>query len=72
MDVTLRIAGIGEVAAVALEDAHDGTRLQLLTTPEQSDALKLRLFADDNVPGVAGARTLVLLRDLSRRLAFTR
>lgn len=70
--VVLDIEDVGELSAVSLGPAHDGCRLQLLTTPEQSDALDLKLYAEDNVPGVAGARTMLLLRDLARRLAFTR
>ncbi|MBF9031593.1 glycosyltransferase [Rhodobacterales bacterium HKCCE3408] len=70
--VTLQIAGIGDVAAVSLGPSHDGTRLQLLTTREQADALDLKLYAEDNVPGVAGARFALLVRDLARRVAFTR
>lgn len=70
--VSLRIEEVGTLEAVSLGAAHDGSRLQLLTTPEQADALDLKLYAEDNVPGIAGARSLLLLRDLARRLAFTR
>lgn len=70
--VKLDIADVGIVEAVCLEPARDGSRLQLLTTPAQSDALTLRLYAEDNVPGIAGAKTGLLLRDLARRLAFVR
>lgn len=70
--VSLNLAEVGPVGATSLGPAGDGTRLQLLTTPEQADALMLRLYAEDNVPGIPGAVPLVLLRDLARRLAFTR
>lgn len=68
--LTLRIEGVGDVAAVSLSGAKDGTRVQLLMAREQADALQLRLFAEANTPGVMGARTWRLFGDFARRLAF--
>ncbi|WP_246237483.1 glycosyltransferase [Halovulum dunhuangense] len=70
--VTLRIADVGDVDATSLGLEGDGCRLQLLTTPEQANALMLRLYSEDNEPGIAGARMSMLIRDLSRRFASSR
>ena len=65
----LAIPDVGEVDAVSRGRAgNDGTRLQLFTTPEQADALNLKLYAKDNVPGIPGSQTVALLRDLALRL----
>ena len=69
--VTLRIKGIGDVAATVLARTRDGARLQLLPTAGQAEALHLRFYAEDNVPGIGGARLGAVLRGLGRRLAFT-
>ena len=71
-EITLNIAEVGEVAAVSLGTDPDGTRVQLLTTPEEAEALDLKFYAKDNVPGIAGAQMVSLARDLARRLAFLR
>jgi cellulose synthase (UDP-forming) len=68
--VNLVLNQVGVIEATSLGSASDGTRLQLLTTPEQYDALLLRLYAEDSVPGIGGARPWMLARNLARRLAF--
>lgn len=68
--ISLVINGIGEVAGTSLGSIRDGCRIQLHTTPEQFDALQLRLYAEDNIPGVPGARLGALAIGLARRLAF--
>lgn len=70
--VALRIPGVGEVAATSLGAIGDGSLLQFHTTLEQAEALHLRLFAEDNVPGISGALMNALIRDLAHRLTFTR
>jgi len=68
--ISLVINGIGEVPGTSLGSIRDGCRIQLHTTPEQFDALQLRLYTEDNIPGVPGARLGALAIGLARRLAF--
>ncbi|UWQ23160.1 glycosyltransferase [Jannaschia sp. W003] len=70
--VSIRIAEVGEVAATSLGYRTSGTTLLFHCTSEQLDALQLKLYAEDNMPGIAGARLGSLVRDLGRKLAFTR
>ena len=68
--LTLRIDGVGDVAATVATETEDGARLHLLPTGEQAEALLLRLHAEDNTPGIAGARLGELVTGLARRLSF--
>ncbi len=70
-EVTLQIDGVGDVAATVLSATVDGARLQLLPTAGQAELLQLRFYAEDNVPGIAGARLGAVLSGLARRFAFT-
>lgn len=69
--VTLQIDGVGYVAASLVEETEDGARLQLIPTGEQAEALHLRFYAQDNVPGIVGAEFGAVLKGLARRFAFT-
>lgn len=66
----LAIRNVGEVEAYVIATLADGARLHLLPTDEQREALLLRFYAEDNMPGVARVRTTALLRDIARRLSF--
>jgi cellulose synthase (UDP-forming) len=69
--MTLRIDGVGDVAATVLAETPDGARLQLLPTSTQAEDLDLRFYAEDNVPGISGATFMGVMRGLGRRLAFS-
>lgn len=66
----LAIRDVGEVEAYVIATLADGARLHLLPTDEQREALLLRFYAEDNMPGVARVRTTAMLRDIARRLSF--
>jgi cellulose synthase (UDP-forming) len=68
---TLQIDGVGYVAASLVKQTEDGARLQLIPTGEQAEALHLRFYAQDNVPGIVGAEFGAVLKGLARRFAFT-
>lgn len=67
----LRLPDIGDVEAAVVEGTADGARLQLVPTAEQAEALHLKFYAEDKVPGVLGARLDEVMRDMARRFAFT-
>lgn len=69
--VTLRIDGVGDVAARVMEETPDGARLQLLPTGQQAEALHLRFYAEDKTPGVTGTDLGGVLLGLARRLTFS-
>ena len=66
----LRIADIGDVEGYVIARLPDGARLHLLPTDPQREALLLRFYAEDNMPGVSRVRTSALLGDIARRLSF--
>lgn len=66
----LTIRDVGEVDAYVIATLADGARLHLLPTEEQREALLLRFYAEDNMPGVARVRTTAILSDIARRLSF--
>ena len=70
MQGSLRIKDIGDVDAYVIAQLPDGARLKLLPTDDQREALLLRLYAEDNMPGVARVRTSAMLSDIARRLSF--
>jgi len=67
---SLRIADIGDVEGYVIARLPDGARLHLLPTDPQREALLLRFYAEDNMPGVSRVRTSALLGDIARRLSF--
>jgi cellulose synthase (UDP-forming) len=66
----LTIRDVGEVEAYVIATLSDGARLHLLPSEAQREALLLRFYAEDNMPGVARVRTTAMLRDIARRLSF--
>lgn len=65
----LRVAEVGEIAATVTSGTRDGAWLQLVPTAAQAEALHLKFYSEDNVPGILGARVDVLAQDLARRLS---
>lgn len=66
----LRIAGIGDVAYLALSSTSDGARLFLNPDELQHRALLERFYTDGDAPGVLNIRLAALIEGISRRLSF--
>ena len=67
---SVEISDVGSVPAYVTAQTRDGVRLQLLPDERQSEALFLRFYTEDNVPGIAGVRVSSMFSDIARRLSF--
>ncbi len=66
----LQIDDVGAVECNVIARLADGARLHLFPTEAQREALLLRFYAEDNLPGVARARMTALFDDIAQRLSF--
>ncbi|MDW4499162.1 glycosyltransferase [Sulfitobacter sp. D35] len=67
----LDIREVGNVPALVLTPTSDGARLLLMPDEAQREALYLRFYTTDNMPGVANVRAEAMFQDIARRLSFS-
>ena len=67
---TINLHEVGDVRVTVIARTNLGARLRLQTTPAQKEALLLRFYADGELPGVARASAVALIKDLARRMSF--
>jgi cellulose synthase (UDP-forming) len=67
---TIKLQEVGDVNATVIARTNLGARLRLQATPAQREAMLLRFYADGELPGVARASAVALVKDLARRMSF--
>jgi len=69
---TLRIPGVGDIAATVIAPVADGARLLLTHEADTNDALLRRFYTEGEAPNIAVIQLGAVARDLARRLSFSR
>ena len=67
---TIKLQDVGDVSVTVIARTNLGARLRLQATPAQREAMLLRFYADGELPGVARASAVALVKDLARRMSF--
>jgi len=67
---TIKLQEVGDVSVTVIARTNLGARLRLQATPAQREAMLLRFYADGELPGVARASAVALVKDLARRMSF--
>ena len=67
---TIKLQEVGDVNVTVIARTNLGARLRLQATPAQREAMLLRFYADGELPGVARASAVALVKDLARRMSF--
>lgn len=68
----LNIPEVGRIEATVISRVTDGARLLLAPNAEANEALIQRFYTEGGAPNVESVRMGPVLRDLARRLSFSR